>query len=307
MSREAWHRAVRLFGVTAITHALRVIASFVAFGSLVTPVLAQTVPPAGGGGGITLSPATSNANSSNANAQSNPVGQNINQQNNFNYAGQNSFAPGIQCATPYITSSVSRFDGSQSGGSGQGNYSGGLGLVVPLGGSSSRNCLKLSDEIVIQRQLDTCLNIRRAGFKFDPAVYPELAKRCNGLVVDTAMAPPQAPPPQAAPQQISPPTPPTVITVPANPAPAFAFPSGHSAIDVPKSKPKAKAKGDVARQTSMSTAKPACAKLAPARRAELMTAVRNGQRDPAFGAYIGELQAACVSMKQVAAFIEASR
>ena len=156
-------------------------------------------------------PATQNAQTNQTSAVANPVGSNTNVQTNINYAGVTAFGPGIQCATPYISGGLYRSDVALGnfGGNGQSNTGAQLQFVLPIGSVSNRTCQALAQEILVQRQLDTCLNVRRAGFKFDPAQFPEQAKRCNALIFDPAVIPNLQP--------ISPPQPPTVITVPAGP------------------------------------------------------------------------------------------
>ena len=173
------------------------------------PALAQVAPPA----------AAQNSQNNQTSAVANPVGSNTNVQTNINYAGVTSFGPGIQCATPYISGGLFRSDMSQGNfvGNGQANTGGQLQFVIPIGSSSNRTCQALAQEILVQRQLDTCLNVRRAGFKFDPAQFPEQAKRCNALIFDPSVLPNAQP--------ISPPQPPTVITVPAGPSTAQPVPA----------------------------------------------------------------------------------
>ena len=177
----------------------------------VTPVFAQSAP------GQTVN-VTPNQQTTQASAVSSPSGQNISQQNNFYDPGSNAFGPGIQCAGPYLASSVYRNDSSNPGSASSGfaNVGGTIGLVVPLNGSNKK-CQEFVNEIVFQREIDTCLSMMKQGFSFDPSgQYASLAKRCSGIRFTGA--------PISSANPISPPPPPTVITVPAGPSSASARP-----------------------------------------------------------------------------------
>jgi hypothetical protein len=154
---------------------------------------------------------TPNQQTTQASAVSSPSGQNISQQNNFFDPAANAFGPGVQCTGPFIASNVYRNDSSTPGFAGGFTSTGGtIALVVPLNGTS-RKCEQFVNEILFQKQLDTCLSMAKQGFSFDPnGQYGELAKRCQGIkFAGTAI-------PSANP--ISPSPPPTVITVPAIPS-----------------------------------------------------------------------------------------
>jgi hypothetical protein len=171
----------------------------------VSPVLAQSAP------GQTVN-VTPNQQTTQATAVSSPSGQNISQQNNFFDPGSNAFGPGIQCSGPYIASSLYRNDSSNPGSTSSGfaNVGGTIGIVVPLNGSNKK-CQEFVNEIVFQRQIDTCLSMIKQGFSFDPnGQYASLAKRCNGIHYTGS--------PIGSAHPISPPQPPTVITVPAHPS-----------------------------------------------------------------------------------------
>lgn len=178
-------------------------AMFVVLGSV--PALAQSAP------GQTVN-VTPNQQTTTASATSNPSGQNISQQNNFSDPGTNAFGPGIQCGGPYLASSAYRNDSSNPGSIGVGGYSdvgGTIGLVVPLNGSNKK-CQEFVNEIVFQRQIDTCLAMLKQGFEFDPnGQYASLAKRCSGIHYTGQ--------PISTANPVSPAPPPTVITVPAGP------------------------------------------------------------------------------------------
>lgn len=254
------------------------------------PAAAQTVP--------------NNTQNTQSQAVANPVGSNTNVQNNLNYSGVNAFGPGIQCATPYVSSSLFRNDLTFGNipGSSQNNTGAALQYVMPVGGASNKVCQELASEILTQRQLDTCLNVRRAGFKFDPKEFPEEAKRCNALIFDPTVIPNVN-----VQQQVSPPQPPTVITVPAGPtvpgAPHVAAPDNTAALNavpapaiVVYATPKP-VTFDVAK-FAPSPEQKHCAPLSDARKTALVKALRN-RRDPNRKAYLDELQAGCVSLAQV--------
>jgi hypothetical protein len=169
------------------------------------PAFAQSVPSQT----VNVTP---NQQTTTASATSSPSGQNISQQNNFYDPGVNAFGPGIQCGGPYLASSVYRNDSSNPGSIGIGGYSdvgGTLGIVVPINGSSKK-CQEFVNEIVFQRQIDTCLTMLKQGFSFDPnGPYAFLAKRCAGIRYNGQ--------PNSNANPLSPAAPPTVITVPAGP------------------------------------------------------------------------------------------
>lgn len=142
-----------------------------------------------------------NASNSAANNQSNtgsvnqaPIGG-INQNTQINYQGANDvgFGGGIVCRTPSLYAA-----GFGNGASGDGfnasNFGGVVGVNIPLG-QANGHCLELSREVVVQRQLDTCLTLLKAEVDFDPAIWPEL-ERCRGLFAAAPPEPTPAPRPQ---------------------------------------------------------------------------------------------------------------
>ena len=100
--------------------------------------------------------------------------------------GQTYFGPGISCPTPSL--SLNGF-GSSTGE--QSNiYGGTFSLIIPLGGKVGKSCRGLTEEILIQRKLDTsltlaktCIDFSMRGVTLDPQVYPDLSKACNGVAV----------------------------------------------------------------------------------------------------------------------------
>lgn len=183
------------------------------------PAFAQSAP------GQTVN-VTPNQQTTTASAVSSPSGQNISQQNNFYDPGVNAFGPGIQCGGPYLASSAYRNDASNPGSIGGFSNTGGtIGFVLPINGSSKK-CQEFVNEIVFQRQIDTCLAMAKQGFSFDPAgQYAYLAKRCAGIKYTGQ--------PIGSANPVSPAPPPTVITVPASPqsnvSPLLNLPTVHAA------------------------------------------------------------------------------
>jgi len=181
------------------------------YGTAVLVVLGNVPAFADSAPGQTVN-VTPNQQTTTASATSSPTGQNISQQNNFSDPGVNSFGPGIQCGGPYVASSIYRDNSSNPGSAGVGGYSdvgGTLGVVVPLN-SSNKKCQEFVNEVLFQRQIDTCLSMAKQGFSFDPnGQYASLAKRCEGIHYTGS--------PVSSANPVSPPAPPTVITVPAVP------------------------------------------------------------------------------------------
>jgi hypothetical protein len=255
------------------------------------PGFAQTAP------GQTVN-VTPNQQTTTASATSNPSGQNISQQNNFSDPGVNSFGPGIQCAGPYLASSAYRNDSSNPGSIGVGGYSnvgGTVGIVVPLNGSNKK-CQEFANEIVFQRQIDTCLSMAKQGFTFDPnGQYAALAKRCEGIHFTGQ--------PVSTANPISPPPPPTVITVPAVPqsnlAPALKIPGVHAQVQVPgPADNTAVVASAPAPLTAVAHATTYCQKLDGVRKKRLIARIKSRmERKTA----LETLHAACVSDSEIMA------
>lgn len=156
-------------------------------------VINNTTTPTVNNNGGSQSNATSGANPTN-NQTVNPyiqqapsAGSTAVQVNN-NYSGAFSFGPGITCQTPQIA--INGYGQNQFGGGGPnvGLNGATVGLIIPLGGSTQRDCRALSSEIVKQRQLDTqftliskCVEFAKMGVTINPAIYPDLAKSCAGI------------------------------------------------------------------------------------------------------------------------------
>ena len=244
------------------------------------PALAQSAP------GQTVN-VTPNQQTTTASATSSPSGQNISQQNNFFDPGTNAFGPGIQCGGPYLASSVYRNDSSNPGSVGVGGYAnvgGTIGIVVPFNGSNKK-CQEFVNEIVFQRQIDTCLAMLKQGFAFDPnGQYADLAKRCSGIRYTGQ--------PIGTANPVSPPAPPTVITVPANPTqgsvtPLLNIPSTHAQIDAAPSA-----------QRTIAHAASYCQKIDDGRKKRLIARVKYGA---ARKTALDVLHAACVTDSEIMA------
>ncbi len=233
---------------------------------------------------------TPNQQTTQASAVSSPSGQNISQQNNFFDPSANAFGPGVQCTGPYIASSAYRNDSSTPGFSGGFASAGGtIALVVPLNGTS-RKCEQFVNEILFQKQLDTCLSMQKQGFSFDPSgQYAELAKRCQGIRYAGTPIPSANP--------ISPSPPPTVITVPAIPAATApvvlpGIPHAAATVSSPSSP-------EVAQVPQRATLRSYCQQITPDRKKALIATVKrnDGYRDRA----LDMLHAACVSDAEIVA------
>ncbi len=269
----------------------------------IAPAYAQSAP----GQTVNITP---NQQTTQATAVSNPTGQNISQQNNFFDPSANSFGPGISCSGPYVASSIYRDDTSSAlagiGGSGYSDTGGTIGLVIPLNGTNKK-CQEFVNEVLFQRQIDTCLSMMKQGFAFDPnGQYASLAKRCAGIKF-TGSTNPSANP-------ISPPSPPTVITVPASPNAnsGAALPpvsSSHtvgvvaapvpapvvSMVSAPASNPPL-----VAAATHAVTA--LCQPLDAKQKKALIAIVRSGTKERSDDA-LARLHAACMSDREILALV----
>ena len=106
---------------------------------------------------------------------------NINQNNSYN--STYGFGIGISCPTASIggaafTGSSNAYAGGFS--SDATTFGGGVGFVIPLGGSIGESCKKLAAEIARQRTLDTqvtliktCVELRNLGVVVDTTKLPE--------------------------------------------------------------------------------------------------------------------------------------
>lgn len=117
-------------------------------------------------------------------------GTNINYQTNNQWSNEIGFGPGIFCRTPtfYVGGSggtsmndVNNDNFGDSGNFGQ-NFTGNVGILIPFGSSTLRDCARLSAQIVRDRQISTelsmiraCASLKREGIEVDPQKYPLLA------------------------------------------------------------------------------------------------------------------------------------
>lgn len=117
-------------------------------------------------------------------------GTNVNYQTNNQWSNEVGFGPGIFCRTPtfYVGGSVGTTNNSQisetfadTGNYGQ-NISGNVGVLVPFGSSSLRDCNRFASQIVRDRQISTelsmiraCRSLKNEGIVVDPQKYPLLA------------------------------------------------------------------------------------------------------------------------------------
>lgn len=149
---------------------------------------------------------STSANNSSQNVQSNsgavnlsPMGgSNANYQINSVSNSQFGFAPGIQCPTPELA--FGAFGGQTNGWGNTGydtsgnNIGGTIMFTMPIGGDTAAYCKKLAQQIALQRELDTDLNmikqcaiIARENIQVDTTAFPNF-KRCSGVMVDGKVA-----------------------------------------------------------------------------------------------------------------------
>ena len=113
---------------------------------------------------------------------------NINQNNA--YSSTYSFGPGISCPTPSIAASAFGAGGSAWGGghdSGSGSYGASISYIHPLGGDVGKACKELVQEIALQRQLDTkvnlikvCAHLAQSNITVDVETFPEF-EACSAV------------------------------------------------------------------------------------------------------------------------------
>ena len=125
-------------------------------------------------------------------------GSNANYQINSVSNSQFGFAPGIQCPTPELAFGAF---GGQTNGWGNTNYStsgnnlgGTIMFTMPIGGDTAKYCKQLAQQIALQRELDTDLNmikqcavIARENIQVDLEAFPNF-ERCGGVMVDGKVA-----------------------------------------------------------------------------------------------------------------------
>ena len=124
-------------------------------------------------------------------------GTNVNYQTNNQWSNEVGFGPGIFCRTPtfYVGGAVGTTSNSQTsqtfaetGNYGQ-NISGNVGVLVPFGSSSLRDCNRYASQIVRDRQISTelsmiraCKSLKNEGIVVDPQKYPLLALCIDDVV-----------------------------------------------------------------------------------------------------------------------------
>lgn len=117
-------------------------------------------------------------------------GTQVNNNVNNAYSSTYSFGPGISCPTPSLA--FSAFGGgseaSSSGYTSDGaSYGGSVSFIMPISGDVGNACSKLAEEITLQRQLDTkvnlikvCANLAQSGITVDVARFPEF-EACSAV------------------------------------------------------------------------------------------------------------------------------
>jgi hypothetical protein len=180
-----------------------------------TIACAQVVPtptPIPGGDQTISVPTNTQSNDPQVNSAAQAA--NINTQINNTNLGLNSYAPGVQCASPQLA--VNGFTQGLNGTGSNLNSNGvSVGLITPLGGTNRALCEKIANEILHQRTLDTqitiiqkCAELIKAGITLSAEIYPELNHACSGVqVAMQQLAPPAAatpPPPQVQIESIPP-------------------------------------------------------------------------------------------------------
>ena len=124
-------------------------------------------------------------------------GSNANYQINSVSNSEFGFAPGISCPTPELA--FGAFTGQTNGWGGSysnsGNNIGGtVMLTMPIGGDTREYCKQLAQQIALQRELDTDLNmIRQCALLAKEKIQVNLEQfpnfdRCAGVMVDGTVA-----------------------------------------------------------------------------------------------------------------------
>lgn len=168
---------------------------------------AMAMPGPGGNNlGVNATNNAQNVQSNSGSVNLAPMGgSNANYQINSVSNSQFGFAPGITCPTPELA--IGAFGGGTNGwadygyGNGGSNYGATVMFTTPIGGDTGEYCKKLAQQIALQRELDTDLNmikqcavIARENISVDLEKFPNF-DRCTGVVVDgkVAIADPNAP------------------------------------------------------------------------------------------------------------------
>lgn len=162
----------------------------------------------GNGGGGSENNSTENNSNQNNDSRQELTGQQSNVQINNANIGNFSFGNGITCSTAQlaVNANATGFNSVIDG------YSVGVSYLVPLGGSTGRDCRNLSAEIVRQRQLDTnfvqvekCLAFQEKGVNFDSVALGSFGAYCKSILTVVVVVPTLSPEPAPV---VVPPAPP---------------------------------------------------------------------------------------------------
>ena len=153
----------------------------------------------GGSLGVTNANAAQNTQTNSGSVNLAPMGgSNANYQINSVSNSQYGFAPGITCPTPELA--FGAFGGQTNGWGNSGfnnsgnNVGGTIMFTMPIGGDTGKYCKQLAQQIALQRELDTDLNmikqcavIARENIQVDLEAFPNF-ERCSGVMVDGKVA-----------------------------------------------------------------------------------------------------------------------
>ena len=130
-------------------------------------------------------------------------GTQVNNNVNNAYSSTYSFGPGISCPTPSLA--LNTYGGTSSAwtdgfsGTGSGSFGASASFLMPLGGEIGTACQDLVQEIALQRQLDTkvnlikvCANLAQSGITVDVKEFPEFAV-CSAVTANGKTAVTTAP------------------------------------------------------------------------------------------------------------------
>ena len=171
--------------------------------SLATATLVAPGSAFAGSNGLSAAQSATNSQHNSGSVVLNPSGgTQVNNNVNNAYSSTYSFGPGISCPTPSLA--FSAFGGgseaSSSGYSSDGaSYGGSVSFIMPIGGDVGDACKELAEEITLQRQLDTkvnlikvCANLAQSGITVDVARFPEF-EVCSAVTANGKTAVTTAP------------------------------------------------------------------------------------------------------------------
>lgn len=153
-------------------------------------MLAPSSAIAGHKGVSAAQSATNNQHNSGSVVLNPSGGTQVNNNVNNAYSSTFSFGPGISCPTPSLA--ISAFGGgseaSSSGYSSNGaSYGGSVSFIMPVGGDIGKACKELAQEITLQRQLDTkvnlikvCAHLAQNNITVDVKTFPEF-EACSAV------------------------------------------------------------------------------------------------------------------------------